>query len=106
MFRRVRVTGHSMLPTFAEGDVLWSDRLVYRLRAPRKGEVVVVDHPKKALRMIKRVAAVPGELVDGRRLGPGEFFVTGDNPTHATGSETFGPVSRQAIVGLVRRKSA
>lgn len=92
-----------MLPTFAEGDVLWSNRLVYRLRAPRKGEVVVVDHPTKPLRMIKRVAGVPGDVVEGRRLEPGEFFVIGDNPRHATGSESFGPVSRRAIVGLVRR---
>lgn len=103
MFRRVRVAGHSMLPTFAEGDVLWSNRLVYRFRAPRKGEIVVVDHPSKPLRMIKRVAAVPGELVEGVRLGPGEFFVVGDNPEHTTGSESFGPVPRAAIVGLVRR---
>lgn len=103
MFRRVRVAGHSMLPTFAEGDVLWSNRLVYRFRAPRKGEIVVVDHPTRRLRMIKRVAGVPGDRVEGRLLGPEEFFVMGDNPSHTTGSETFGPVPRKSIVGLVRR---
>ncbi len=103
MFRRVRVVGHSMLPTFAEGDVLWSNRLVYRFRAPRKGEIVVVDHPTRPLRMIKRVVGVPGDVVEGRRLAAGEFFVIGDNPGGTTGSESFGPVSRQSIVALVRR---
>lgn len=103
MFRRVRVEGDSMLPTLAEGDVLWSNRVVYRFRAPRKGEIVVVDHPTRPLRMIKRVVGVPGDVVAGRRLGAAEYFVTGDHPTHNTGSEAFGPVSRKAIVGLVRR---
>ena len=102
MFRRIRVQGDSMMPTFAEGAVLWSNRLVYRFRAPRKGEIVVVDHPTRPLRLIKRVVGVPGDVVDGRRLGPSDFFVTGDNPTASTGSESFGPVPRSAIVGRVR----
>jgi nickel-type superoxide dismutase maturation protease len=103
VFRRVRVHGHSMLPTFSEGDVLWSNRIVYWFRRPRKGEVVVVDHPTKPLRLIKRVVGVPGDVINGRALGPYEYYVAGDNPAHTTGSETFGPVRRTAIVGLVRR---
>ncbi|HEX9816658.1 MAG TPA: signal peptidase I [Candidatus Thermoplasmatota archaeon] len=105
MFRRIRVQGHSMLPTLKEGDVLWSNRLVYRFRAPRKGEIVVVDHPDRPLRMIKRIVGVPGDVMSGRQLGPAEYFVAGDNVRQNTGSEAFGPVSRQAIVGLVRRKT-
>lgn len=103
VFRRIRVEGDSMLPTLKAGEVLWSNRFVYWVRAPRKGEIVVVDHPTKPLRMVKRVAAVPGDVVGGRRLGRGEFFVVGDNLGHTTGSESFGPVSRRAFVGRVRR---
>jgi nickel-type superoxide dismutase maturation protease len=98
---RIRVTGNSMWPSLREGQVLWSDRLVYRLRRPRRGEVVVVDHPTKPLRLVKRVLAVPGDAYDGRRLGPDEYYVAGDNPAASTDSAHFGPIARSAIRGRV-----
>ena len=102
MFRRVRVHGQSMQPTFEEGDVLWSNRLVYWFFSPRRGDVVVLDHPSRPLRLLKRIMAVPGDRVDGRILGPDEYFVSGDNPVASTDSAVFGPVQRRAIRGRVR----
>ena len=102
MFRRVRVEGRSMLPTLQPGQVLWSNRWIYRFRAPRKGEIVLVDHPSRPLRLIKRVVGVPGETIDGRGLGKDEYFVLGDNPAESTGSESFGVMTRRRIIGRVR----
>lgn len=36
------------------------------------------------------------------RLGPGEFFVAGDNRLHSVDSRDYGPVPRSAIVGRAR----
>ena len=36
-------------------------------------------------------------------LGPGEYFLLGDNSPQSTDSRHFGPVSREAIVGQVTR---
>jgi signal peptidase I len=54
-------------------DVVLANRLVYRLRNPRRGEVVVVQLPQAAARkcgaeatVIKRVIGLPGESVSER----------------------------------------
>jgi type IV secretory pathway protease TraF len=51
---------------------------------------------------VKRVAAMPGDMIDGRVLGPDEYLVVGDNPGSSTDGRDFGPVPREAIEGLVR----
>ena len=103
---RFVVEGSSMLPTFEPGDRIIVNRAVYLWRAPRKGEVVVCQHPfdhEKPL--LKRVAAVSGESVAmgtrGYRLGPEEWCVVGDNPDGSSDSRAFGPIERRQIVGKV-----
>ncbi len=70
-----------MRPALAPGDRL----LVVRGRRPRPGDVVAVDDPRRAGRvLVKRVVAVhPG----------GELTVAGDNPGASTDSRTFGCVT-------------
>jgi signal peptidase I len=65
----------SMRPTLLEGDVVLVDRLAYdlkvpltdvslaRLADPRRGEVVTFSSPRDGTRLIKRIAAVPGDVV-------------------------------------------
>jgi len=49
------------------------------------------------------VISVPGDLApDGRVLGPGEFWVEGDEPRASTDSRHFGPVSTSSLLGRVR----
>jgi signal peptidase I len=72
------VKGHSMRPTFADGDRLIIDKITYRLRDVRRFDVIVfrgsgVEQQQRDY--IKRVVGLPGEtvaihngmvLVDGR----------------------------------------
>jgi signal peptidase I len=71
----------SMRPTLLEGDVVFvnrlafdlkvplTDRIVTRLGEPRRGDVVTFSSPKDGTKLIKRLIAVPGDVVamhDGR----------------------------------------
>jgi signal peptidase I len=95
---RVEVAGRSMVPALLPGDWLVATR---RGRI-RRGSVVVLAHPDRPLDLVKRVHGVPGDLVDGRLLGPDEYLVVGDNPGASTDGRRFGPVPRRAIEGIVR----
>lgn len=99
--RRVTVRGWSMAPALLPGELLIVDRLAYVRGRPRAGDVVLVAHPLRPhLRMIKRIAAVPGESVDEvRLLGRGEYWVLGDNLEESTDSREFGAVRRQDLLG-------
>ena len=97
---RVEVAGSSMEPTLMPGDWLVASR-VGRIR---RGTIVVLSHPARPMDLVKRVAAVPGDVVDGRVLGPLEYLVVGDNPPESTDGRAFGTVSRQAIEGVVRAR--
>lgn len=70
----------------------------------RRGDVVVVEHPAQpGFEMVKRVTGLPGDVAaDGRVLGPGEYWVAGDDPGASTDSRQFGPVGAGALVGRVR----
>lgn len=57
----------SMRPTLVEQDRILACKFIYRLRPPKKGEVVVFKAPPQAhspgRNLIKRVIALPGETV-------------------------------------------
>ncbi|MBK9797765.1 MAG: signal peptidase I [Holophagaceae bacterium] len=62
----VRVSGHSMEPALADGDLRWALR-TWASHAPRRGEVWVVEGPQGS--SVKRVLGLPGETISWR--GPG-----------------------------------
>jgi len=94
----VRVPSASMANTIRAGDFLLVDKLVYRLRSPRRGDVIVFAAPDAGggLRYVKRIAGLPGDTlrmregvlsVDGRDvLPPPTAKVQGGPPPD------FGPV--------------
>ena len=119
----VTVRGWSMAPTYQHGD-----RVLVRRRPPhrvRRGEVVVVDLPKRLRpmpsgvrpeeavqqrRVIKRVAALAGDgTPDGVEHAPrpvqsGAMVLLGDNPMASGDSRQYGAVPLDAVVGVVLRK--
>ncbi len=122
--RRVIVRGWSMHPTLSPGERVLFDRLAYRLGAPAWGDVVLARHSARpGLRMVKRVAALPGDTVaveggrcwvngtpaagesgdggppPGQPLGDDEYLLLGDAADFSTDSRELGPVSRGAIEG-------
>ena len=87
-----------MLPTLFPGD--WA--LAVTPRSFGRGDVVVVEHPgRHGFEMVKRLAAVPGDDVDGRTLAADEWWVLGDHMASSTDSRHFGPVSSNELKARV-----
>lgn len=64
IFQPFIVKGASMEPNFHDGDYLIVDELSYRLREPKRGEVIVFHYPKdESQRFIKRIIGLPGETI-------------------------------------------
>ncbi len=144
----------SMLPQLEVGDRIIVSKLAYRLHDPRRGDIVVFDSPtatpddqdegtiERAVRgllqaigisapstdeFVKRVLALPGEVVEGRngrvfvngrevvepylpagmttddfppvRVPAGQLWVMGDNRRNSADSRVFGPIRASSVVG-------
>ncbi len=122
---QVKISGQSMMPGLADGDLVLSDRLAYDLGEPHRLDIVVFEREDHRTN-VKRVIGLPGETVqitggsiyingqlleadDSLRqvslaglaekpviLGEDEYFLLGDN---RDGSED----SRFANIGNVKR---
>ncbi|HJQ37582.1 MAG TPA: signal peptidase I [Thermoanaerobaculia bacterium] len=119
----------SMSPTLEVGDRIVVTR--YLGAAPERGHVIVFQSPRDERELlVKRVIAVPGDLVDARlgrvRIGmhtmpepyvlhqattgaidqqlvPGDcYYVLGDNREESLDSRSWGVVPRASIVGRAR----
>jgi signal peptidase I len=54
----------SMSPTLLPGDSVLVNRLIYRLRSPRRRDIIVFHFPQTGDRdFVKRVIGVPGDVV-------------------------------------------
>jgi signal peptidase I len=87
----VRVDGPSMIPTLQSNDMLFADKLTYRLHAPERGDIIVLRQPGDLNRdIIKRVIGVPGDTIQI----DGTFHVVNGQPRPAVlikpaGASTF-----------------
>ena len=68
----------SMLPTIEEGDRVMVNKIVYHMREPKRGEIIVFEAPiimgDTRDDFIKRVIGLPGETVEVKE---GKVFING-----------------------------
>jgi signal peptidase I len=93
----VHVPTGSMNPTILEGDRLLVDKHVYGVRIPwtlvrltsgrdpMRGEIVVFDSPADGTSLVKRVIAVPGDVVSLDEQG---LMVNGKRAHYSAGDES------------------
>lgn len=70
-----KIPSGSMTPTLRVGDHLFADKIVYRKRDPRRGEMAIFRHPENPSQsFVSRVIGLPGDTVEARG---GHAFVNG-----------------------------
>jgi signal peptidase I len=120
----VRVSGHSMEPALADGDLRWALR-TWVSHAPRRGEIWMADGPRGS--SVKRVLGLPGESVAWRgsdlwingqpldepwvvhpeRSGEGQlacgsgYLLLGDNRPESQDGRSWGAVPMRALRGRI-----
>lgn len=121
-----RVQGHSMAPTYADGDFNFCLTLKYRLAPPKRFDVVTVRFSGNRVMLLKRVVAFEGEtvafkdgrlMVDGREIGEpyvsehrpwnlaprlvkkDHLYVVGDNRNVPMETHDFGQTPIERIIG-------
>jgi len=85
----------SMIPTINEGDYILADKVTYRFRLPRRGEIIVFHPPENISKIpfVKRVIGLPGDRVEikgGVVYVNGRKFVT---DSAARAMYEYGPVT-------------
>ena len=89
VFVPYEIPSGSMEETIMTGDMVFSEKVSYYLRAPQRGDIVTFDDPEVAGRtLIKRVIATGGQTVD---LVDGKVVVDGvalDEP-YTLGKESY-----------------
>ena len=121
------IEGPSMQPNLYYGERVMVEKVTYHLfHGPRRGDIVVVDVPDSSEPLIKRVVALPGEMIeirggqvyiDGKPIEepwveytaiqdyppttvpPLHVFIIGDNRPNSRDSRALGPVHVDQIEG-------
>jgi len=65
----MEVLGDSMRPALRHGDFCILNRFIYRIRDPKRGDVVAVRVPGYNDLSVKRIVALPGETIHIARHG-------------------------------------
>jgi len=98
LYRPVSVLNGAMENTLLTGDFLLIDR--FSGTHPALGDMVALHNPKDRRQiLIRRVAAVPGGIVNGSVLPPNKYYVLGDAPAKSIDSRNFGFIDAADIIG-------
>ena len=123
---RVLVEGYSMRPTLDDGEYILVNKMSFRSNLPDYGDVIVFHFPISPDQdFIKRVVALPGDVVDVHngqvrvlyllleepyiaadphyvgtwQVPDGHVFVLGDNRNNSSDSHSWGPVPMENVIG-------
>ncbi len=98
------ISGQDMERSVGKGDFILINKVVYLIRAPRQGDVVVFDYPEDSDKVfISRVVGTPGDVVEARDkqlyvngrpyVAPHEVHLEDDLiPREQNPRDNFGPV--------------
>lgn len=76
VIQNTKVLGHSMDPTLNHNDAVIVNKLVYRIREPKRGEIIVFPYKEDPTKdYIKRVIGLPGDSVD---IIENEVYINGE----------------------------
>ena len=132
IFEPVRVDGHSMDDTLANGEVMFVTKFDYQFGGePDRFDVVICHYPGRgSTNFVKRVVGLPGDTVEVRggylyvngvmyeepyithrpdytmnayTVPEGMYFVLGDNRSNSNDSHLIGTIDRSMIKGKVRQ---
>ncbi|WP_238189090.1 signal peptidase I [Paenibacillus sp. L3-i20] len=127
-YAQTEVHNVSMQNTLVAGQRLIEDKVSYYFNDPEQGDIVIINGPEHESRIVKRVIALSGQVVDIRNgnviidgvelnetYAKGEtyagsvampytvpadhIFVLGDNREHSEDSRMFGPVALDSVEG-------
>jgi len=65
----------SMVPTLKVGDRLLSFNIIYKIREPQRGEVIIFKFPERKKFLVKRLIALPNERV---MIKDGKIYINGN----------------------------
>ena len=75
LFQPHQVDGKSMEPNFHNGEYILTDKISYRIHAPKRGDVVVFHSPQdERVDFIKRILGVPGDTI---KVQSGYIYLNG-----------------------------
>ena len=115
----VHVEGLSMYATLDDNDYLIANKIDYRLRAPQRGDIIILRPPTyNSKDFIKRVIALPGErllirdgivYINGHKLDEPylpEAWTTLNNPApYSVGDGVVIPANEYFVMGDNRNRS-
>ncbi|MBQ7581456.1 MAG: signal peptidase I [Lachnospiraceae bacterium] len=73
--QRIEVHNVSMQDTLMEGDIVLMNKITYRIREPKRYEIICFDSDYEREGLIKRVIGLPGETV---LIREGMIFIDGN----------------------------
>lgn len=118
--------GRSMEPTVMDKRLVFVNKLAYKSKAPKRGDIVAIRMAGEKISLLKRIVGLPGEVVSikngilhingkayeenymidkgnwnlkDQHLTLGQYFVIGDNRSMPMGLHKFGKTEKNRIIG-------